>query len=114
VSARRIAQEVEPVVQLDLPVRSAHRRAELWEMLGHTESVFDSPWPAFDPELRVSDTIELAVQVNGKLRGTLVVARPSRKTRRSRRRWPIRRSGSSSRASQEGHLRAGRLLNLVV
>ncbi|MEO6331749.1 MAG: class I tRNA ligase family protein, partial [Gemmatimonadaceae bacterium] len=46
---------------------------ELWEQLGHKESVFDSGWPDYDPALTAEDTIELAVQVNGKLRGTLQV-----------------------------------------
>ena len=65
--------EVEPVVQLVSPF-APHVAEELWEQLGHTESVFDSGWPSFDPALAAEDTIELAVQVNGKLRGTLQVA----------------------------------------
>ena len=64
--------EVEPVVQLVSPF-APHVAEELWEQLGHTESVFDSGWPGFDPALAAEDTIELAVQVNGKLRGTLQV-----------------------------------------
>ena len=66
--------EVEPVVQLVSPF-APHIAAELWEMLGHAESVFDARWPAFDPALLVSDTIELVVQVGGKTRGKLVVAK---------------------------------------
>jgi len=66
--------EVEPVVQLVSPF-APHIAAELWEMLGHSESVFDARWPAFDPALLVSDTIELVVQVGGKTRGKLVVAK---------------------------------------
>jgi leucyl-tRNA synthetase len=64
--------EVEPVVQLVSPF-APHVAEELWEQLGHTESVFDSGWPSFDPALAAEETIELAVQVNGKLRGTLQV-----------------------------------------
>jgi leucyl-tRNA synthetase len=66
--------EVEPVVQLVAPF-APHVAAELWEMLGHAESVFDSRWPAYDASQLVSDMIELVVQVNGKTRGTLVVPR---------------------------------------
>ena len=66
--------EVEPVVQLVAPF-APHIAAELWEMLGHTESVFDSRWPTYDPSLLVSDTIELVVQVNGRTRGKLVVSK---------------------------------------
>ena len=65
--------EVEPVVQLVAPF-APHVAEELWEQLGHTESVFDSGWPGFDPALAAEETIQLAVQVNGKLRGTLQVA----------------------------------------
>jgi leucyl-tRNA synthetase len=62
--------EVEPVVQLTAPF-APHLAEELWQRLGHNESVFDAGWPGFDPALIVSDTVTYAVQVNGKLRGTL-------------------------------------------
>ena len=64
--------EVEPVVQLVAPF-APHIAEELWAMLGHAGSVFDSRWPAFDPARLASDTIELVVQVGGKTRGKLVV-----------------------------------------
>jgi len=67
-------QEVEPVVQMIAPF-APHVAEELWERFGHTVSVFDSAWPAFDAELAREDSVQLAVQVNGKLRGTLAVAR---------------------------------------
>ena len=65
--------EVEPVVQLVAPF-APHVAEELWERFGHSRSVFDSGWPAFDAALAREETIQLAVQVNGKLRGTLTVA----------------------------------------
>ncbi len=60
--------EVEPVVQLVAPF-APHMAEELWERFGHDRSVFDSGWPSFDPKLAAEDTIELVVQVNGKVRG---------------------------------------------
>ena len=66
--------EVEPVVQLVSPF-APHLAEELWERLGHSESVFDSGFPSFDAALATEETIELAVQVNGKLRGRLHVPR---------------------------------------
>src|SRR5688500_19605235 len=66
--------EVEPLVQLIAPF-APHIAEELWERLGHSQSVFDSGWPAFDPALAAENTIELAVQVNGKMRGTISVPR---------------------------------------
>jgi len=47
---------------------------ELWEMLGETSNLLKEPWPKSDPELAKEDEIEIPVQVNGKLRGKIVVA----------------------------------------
>ncbi len=52
-----------------------HIAEELWEQLGHSESVFDARWPAYDETLTVEDVLELAVQVNGKVRGRVSVPR---------------------------------------
>ncbi len=52
-----------------------HLAEELWERMGNRPSVFRARWPEFDPALTVEDTMELAVQVNGKLRDRFVVAR---------------------------------------
>ena len=64
--------EVEPLVQLVSPF-APHIAEELWERLGHDESVFDAGWPAFDPALAAEDLVTIAVQVNGKMRGTIQV-----------------------------------------
>jgi leucyl-tRNA synthetase len=66
--------EIQPLVQLVAPF-APHVAEELWERLGHRESVMDAGWPAFDPALVVEDTIEVAVQVNGKTRGKVRVPR---------------------------------------
>jgi leucyl-tRNA synthetase len=47
----------------------------LWYELGHTTLLADQPWPKADPALTVEDSATVAVQVNGKLRGTVVLAR---------------------------------------
>ena len=52
-----------------------HLAEELWEMLGRRESIFRQTWPVADAELAREDTVEVVVQVNGKLRGRLHVAR---------------------------------------
>jgi len=47
---------------------------ELWrQALGHPETLHDGPWPQFDPAMLVADTVEVPVQVKGKLRGTVSV-----------------------------------------
>jgi leucyl-tRNA synthetase len=51
-----------------------HTAEELWERLGHRESLLRTPWPAWDERGLVSETVELPVQVNGKIRGHIVVA----------------------------------------
>jgi leucyl-tRNA synthetase len=64
--------EIAPLVQLVAPF-APHIAEELWEMFGNTKSVFESGWPAFDATLAAEDSITLAVQVNGKTRGTVQV-----------------------------------------
>lgn len=52
-----------------------HVTEEMWSTLGYGEMLAkDAVWPAYDPEKCVDSTIEIAVQVNGKLRGKLMVA----------------------------------------
>jgi leucyl-tRNA synthetase len=66
--------EVEPLVQLVAPF-APHIAEELWEKLGHSRSVFDSGWPSFDAALAADEKFDLVVQVNGKTRGKISVAR---------------------------------------
>jgi leucyl-tRNA synthetase len=65
-------EELEPLVQLVSPF-APHMAEELWEQLGHKESVFDSGWPKYDADLAREQLIDLAVQVQGKMRGTIRV-----------------------------------------
>jgi len=51
-----------------------HIAEELWEKLGHKDSLAYEPWPEYDRELIKEKEIELAVQVNGKIRDRIVVA----------------------------------------
>ena len=51
-----------------------HIAEEIWHRLGHEKSLSRRPWPAYDPAKLVEDTIELPVQVNGKLRDRIMVA----------------------------------------
>jgi leucyl-tRNA synthetase len=52
-----------------------HLAEELWERLGHAPSVADVAWPTYDPALCVDAEVEIAVQVNGKVRGRITLAR---------------------------------------
>ena len=51
-----------------------HICEELWEKLGHKESIERAPWPKADPKWLVADTMKIVVQVNGKLRGEFQIA----------------------------------------
>jgi leucyl-tRNA synthetase len=66
--------EVRPLVQLVAPY-APHIAEELWEKSGNSGSVMDGGWPAFDAALAREEFIQLAVQVNGKLRGAISVPR---------------------------------------
>jgi len=50
-----------------------HLAEELWHMRGHTDTVFAAKWPEYDEDQIKSDTMELAMQVNGRLRGQLMI-----------------------------------------
>lgn len=64
---------LESLVALVAPF-APHIADELWHDLGRSTSVQRDNWPIFDEAYCVSDTVTLAVQVNGKLRGTVTVA----------------------------------------
>ena len=67
--------EVRPLVILLAPV-APHIAEELWARLGEESSVFDhAEWPAWDERKLAVDEVELPVQVNGRLRATIRVAR---------------------------------------
>ena len=51
-----------------------HVAEELWRRLGHTDTLAYEPFPEADPALLVEETIEIPVQVNGKVRGRVVVS----------------------------------------
>jgi len=67
-------EAVEPLVVMLAPL-APHVAEECWASLGHEASVFETPWPTHDPALAAEDTVELVVQVNGRVRGRVQVAR---------------------------------------
>ncbi len=67
--------EVRPLVIMIAPV-APHIAEELWARLGRESSIFDhAEWPAWDESKLVVEEVELPVQVNGRLRATIRVAR---------------------------------------
>jgi leucyl-tRNA synthetase len=67
--------EVEPLVLLVAPF-APHMAEELWEKLGHDTPVFGAAvWPSYDSAKATTDTVEFVVQVNGKVRARIPMAR---------------------------------------
>jgi leucyl-tRNA synthetase len=64
---------MERFVQLLSPY-APHLAEELWQQLGHAGTLAYEPWPECDEAFLKEDTIEVPVQINGKLRGRIVVA----------------------------------------
>jgi leucyl-tRNA synthetase len=66
-------EALETAILLLSPV-APHIAHALWQALGHTHAVIDAPWPTVDTSALTKSSVEIAVQVNGKLRGTVVVS----------------------------------------
>src|SRR6201996_3550378 len=67
-------EAVNVLVQLFHPMMP-HLAEECWAALGHTSLVAQAPWPRVEPDLLVETTVTLPVQINGKKRGDVTVAR---------------------------------------
>jgi leucyl-tRNA synthetase len=66
----------ETAVLLSAPMLP-HLAEEMWRALGHDTLVVDTPWPEYDPALLVEDRVTIAIQVNGKLRGSVDLPKDS-------------------------------------
>jgi len=64
----------ESLVQVLSPM-TPHVAEELWQALGHKEMLVNADWPVANPGLLVEETVTIGVQVNGKLRATIELAR---------------------------------------
>ncbi|MDE3178041.1 MAG: class I tRNA ligase family protein, partial [Acidobacteriota bacterium] len=62
------------ILILMISIFTPHIADELWESLGHSEPVLRARWPVFVAALAAEDEIEMAVQINGKVRGRIRAA----------------------------------------
>jgi leucyl-tRNA synthetase len=69
-----LREALDVVIRLLNPF-TPHICEEMWARLGHRESLVRAAWPAFDAAVAREETVELAVQVNGKVRGRITVPR---------------------------------------
>ncbi len=93
-----------------------HMAEELWERLGHTHTLAYEPWPAHDESMLTEDTVDVAVQVLGKLRGVVKVAvdAPKEAVLEAAKAEPnVRRHIEGKNLVKEIYI-PGKLVNLVV
>jgi leucyl-tRNA synthetase len=69
-----LAEGVERLIQLIAPMMP-HLAETCWEALGKPGLVADAPWPEVDPALLVDDSVTMPIQINGKRRGEITVAK---------------------------------------
>ena len=69
-----VREAIETTIRLMNPM-VPHLAEELWRTVGHDGILADAEWPSVDPDLLVDDRVTVAVQVNGKLRGTIELDR---------------------------------------
>jgi leucyl-tRNA synthetase len=67
---------IEAVIQLLNPV-APHLTEELWQQLGKEKMLISTPWPIANPQYLVNDKVVMAVQINGKMRGTIKIGKDS-------------------------------------
>ena len=72
-TAAVLKEAVDALIRLISPF-TPHLAEELWERLGHTRGVTAAGWPAFDEGAARAETVEIPVQVNGRVRGRVTVA----------------------------------------
>jgi len=73
-TGKAIRQQVFDSMVLMLAPIIPHICHRLWQDLGHDSAIIDHPWPEVDATALVQDSIEMVIQVNGKLRGKMQIA----------------------------------------
>jgi leucyl-tRNA synthetase len=93
-----------------------HVAEEMWRRLGHADGLVAHAWPAADAEAAREDDVELAVQVNGKVRGRIIVPReaPEADIRRLALEEPKVREHLDGKQVLKAVVVPGRLVSLVV
>ena len=56
-----------------------HIGEEIWQKLGHEDTIAYESWPTYDESLTVENTVEIAIQINGKTKGTLEIQKDDAK-----------------------------------
>lgn len=65
-------KDYETLLTLMNPI-APHLAEEMWERLGHTQGLVFEPWPDYDPQMLISDEVEIVLNINGKVRDKMTV-----------------------------------------
>jgi len=68
-----VVSELAETLTLLLAPFAPHLGEEIWQGLGGGDTVYRAPWPSFDPEVAASESVNVMIQVNGKIRDKVVV-----------------------------------------
>jgi leucyl-tRNA synthetase len=69
--SQQALREAAEATALLLSPFTPHIAEELWQQLGHADSILRQPWPSYDPELTQEDEVTVVIQVNGRVRSRL-------------------------------------------
>ena len=75
-----VVHEALGIILLALSPIVPHFCHALWRHLGHADAIINCPWPVADNTALIQDEVQMVIQVNGKLRGKLLVAKDSDRT----------------------------------
>jgi leucyl-tRNA synthetase len=75
ISPNKIPRDFLKTLTLLMSPLAPHMTEEIWQLLGHNESIARAPWPEFDPKWVQLNEVLVVVQVNGKLRDRVTVPR---------------------------------------
>ena len=108
-------ESLEALTRLISPMMP-HLAEEGWQQLGRTDLLTDTPWPTHEANLVVDKTVTVAVQVNGKFRATLDIARDSADadTEATALAHPLVQKAVDGRTVQKVIVVANRIVNIVV
>ncbi|MDF2543792.1 MAG: leucine--tRNA ligase [Herbinix sp.] len=107
--------EFKTLIALLNPV-APHMTEELWQLLGEQGRVYQQKWPVYDEQKTIEDTIEIAVQINGKVKANLTIARDEKqeKVEEEALNLDVIKAATEGKTVAKVIYVPGRILNIVV
>ncbi len=93
-----------------------HAGEEIWSILGHDNTIAYEPWPTYDEAALVEDTIEIGVQMNGKLKGTIEIGvdEDEESVKAKALELPLVKAGAEGKQIVKIIVVKGKIVNIVV